>query len=189
MDTSLPRGFDRRDFLIGSGALVVSFAIPSTVFGQGAGADPFAGGKNGTPLDSIDSWIEVGGDGRVTASVGKIESGMGISTAFAQIVAEELDVPLDRVAIRMGDTATTPDQRGTGASNGISQGGRALRHASAEARAVLLSLASTKLGVPVEQLSAKDGVVFAAREPSKKASYAELIGGKRFDVKATGKVK
>src|SRR5918996_3549707 len=189
MDTSLPRGFDRRDFLISSGALVVSFAIPSTVFGQGAGTDPFAGGKNGTPLDSIDSWIEVGGDGRVTASVGKIESGMGISTAFAQIVAEELDVPLDRVAIRMGDTATTPDQRGTGASNGISHGGRALRHASAEARAVLLSLASAKLGVPVEQLWGREGVVSPRREPSKKASYAELIGGKRFDVKATGKVK
>jgi nicotinate dehydrogenase subunit B len=189
METPVAHGFDRRDFLIGGGALVVSFAMPSISFGQAAPADPFAGGKNGTPVDWLDSWIEVGADGHVTASVGKIESGMGISTGFAQIVAEELDVSVERVAIRMGDTATTPDQRGTGASNGISQGGHALRLASAEARAALLSLASAKLGVPVEQLSVKDGVTFVTAHPARKASYAELIGGRRFDVKVTGKVK
>jgi CO/xanthine dehydrogenase Mo-binding subunit len=189
METPLAQGFGRRDFLVGSGVLVVSFAMPSISFGQAATSDAFAGGKNGTPVDWLDSWIEIGSDGNVVAAVGKIESGMGISTAFAQIVAEELDVPLERVAIRMGDTASTPDQRGTGASNGISQGGRALRHAGAEARAALLSMASAKLGVPVDRISVKNGVTFVTGDPSRKRSYGELIGGRRFDVKVTGKVK
>ena len=189
MEPSRTEGFDRRDFLVGSGALVVSFALPSTSFGQAEVADPFTGGTNGAAIDRLDSWIEIGADGNVTASVGKIEAGMGITTGFAQIVAEELDVPLERVTIRMGDTANTPDQRGTGASNGITQGGRALCLASAEAKAALLSLASARLGVPVQRLKVKDGVVFVAGDPRKKASYAQLIGGKRFDLKISGKVK
>ncbi len=125
----------------------------------------------------------------MTAFVGKVEVGMGISTGFGQIVAEEIDVPFDRVTILMGDTALTPDQRGTGGSNGIMDGGSALRKASAEARRTLLGLASARLGVPVEQLTVQDGVVVVQGDPSKKVSYGELIGGQRFNVTLSDKVK
>jgi CO/xanthine dehydrogenase Mo-binding subunit len=170
----------RREFLMTGGALVVSFALR-----------PAAAASWPTSPDAkaLDSWIRVGADGSVTASVGKIDAGMGISTSFTQIVAEELDVPLDRVTLVMGDTATTVDQRGTGGSNGIQDGGAALREAGAEARAALLSLGAERLGVPAEALRAKEGVVFVAAEPSRRVPYGELVGGRRFELPVSGKVK
>jgi CO/xanthine dehydrogenase Mo-binding subunit len=136
---------------------------------------------------ALDSWLRIGADGSVTASVGKIEAGMGIGTAFTQIVAEELDVPLERVTLVMGDTATTVDQRGTGSSNGIQTGGVELRRAAAEGRAALLAMAAPRLDAEVSQLQVKDGVVFVAAEPSRRVSYGELIGGKQFAVKVSEK--
>jgi CO/xanthine dehydrogenase Mo-binding subunit len=187
------RGLTRRDFLKGGGALVVSFAIPgcATVSPQEASAMPAPGAAWPAKVDpaQLDSWLAIASDGTVTASVGKIEAGMGIGTSFAQIVAEELDVPFERVTIVMGDTATTVDQRGTGGSNGIWKGGVELRRAAAQGREALLALASQRLGAPVEALRVEDGVVFSTAEPGKRVSYAELIGDRRFNVHVGKKPK
>ena len=144
-------GLSRREFLTAMGGMVVSFTMPmgeaiaANAVGPASGAGRW---PTKVSTDVLDSWLVIGADGRVTAAVGKIDAGMGIGTSFAQIVAEELDVPLDAVTIHMGDTATTPDQRGTGSSNGIIDGGSALRNAGAEARAALLAMASERLKVP-----------------------------------------
>ncbi|MEO7743535.1 MAG: molybdopterin cofactor-binding domain-containing protein [Usitatibacter sp.] len=181
------RGTTRRDFITAGGALVVSFSLPGcAVNAVTAGAPlPAAGAPWPAVIDraAIDSWIRIAADGSVTAAVGKIEAGMGIGTAFAQVVAEELDVPLERVTLVMGDTATTPDQRGTGGSNGIMEGGSALRKAAAEGRAALLALAAAKLHAPVEALRTREGFVFVAAEPARRVAYGDLLGGQRFDVK------
>ena len=71
----------------------------------------------------------------------------------------------------------------------IMQGGAALRAAGAEGRAALLALASQKLGVPAAELRVRDGVVYAESNPAKKVSYAELVGGREFDVKVSEKPK
>jgi CO/xanthine dehydrogenase Mo-binding subunit len=188
------RGTTRRDFLKAGGALVVSFSVPGCAVDNAArtaAALPAAGAAWPASIDgdALDSWLRIGADGSVTASVGKIEAGMGISTAFTQVVAEELDVPIDRVTIVMGDTATTVDQRGTGGSNGIMDGGSALRRAAAEGRAALLSLASARLGVAEAGLRVREGVVYVANDESKRVSYGELIGGRTFDVKVSAKPK
>jgi CO/xanthine dehydrogenase Mo-binding subunit len=187
------KGTTRRDFLKTGGALVVSFAMPGCAVKSVATEAPLpvAGTVWPASVDpaSLDSWIRIAADGSVTASVGKIEAGMGVGTAFAQIVAEELDVPMERVTIVMGDTATTVDQRGTGSSNGIVDGGAALRRAGAEGRAALIALASQRLNVPAQDLRVRDGIVIADRDPSKRVSYGELVGGKTFDVKVSEKVK
>ena len=181
-------GVSRREFLtamVGMGGMVVSFAMPT--------ADAAAPGAAAWPskisLDALDSWLVIGADGRVTAAVGKIDAGMGIVTSFTQIIADELDVPMESVTIHMGDTATTPDQRGTGSSNGIIEGGSALRNAGAEARAALLALAAERLKVPMLQLMTGDGAVSVVGAPEKRLTYGELVGGKRFDVKLSGKAK
>lgn len=183
------KGTTRRDFLKTGGAMVVSFAMPGCALKAAGGAAPFpvAGGAWPASVDpaALDSWIRIAADGSVSAAVGKIEAGMGIGTAFAQIVAEELDVPLERVTIVMGDTATTVDQRGTGSSNGIQDGGSALRRAGAEGRAALIALAAAHLKVAAEGLRTRDGTVYAAADPAKNVTYGELIGGKTFDVKVT----
>src|SRR5262250_1506306 len=100
----------RREFLRSSGALIVSFsatgAFISDVFAQrGGGAPP-------SPVDprQLDSWIAIGGDGRVTAYTGKCDLGQGLFTAQTQLVAEELGVAFDRVKLIQCDTAITPDQ-------------------------------------------------------------------------------
>jgi nicotinate dehydrogenase subunit B len=185
------RGPSRRDFLKTGGALVVSFAMPGCAVGPAtsAAALPVAGSVWPASVDpaSLDSWLRVAADGGVTASVGKIESGMGIGTAFAQLVAEELDVPVERVTLVMGDTATTVDQRGTGSSNGIVDGGSALKRAAAEGRAALLALGSARLGVPASELRVREGIVYVASDETRRVSYADLIGGKTFDVKVSEK--
>src|SRR5206468_6754964 len=93
----------RRDFLKAGGALVVSFSWNGAALGDAQATS----WPKVIPPDALDSWIAIGADGTVTASIGKVETGMGISTAFMQIVAEELDVPMERVVLRMGDTAQT----------------------------------------------------------------------------------
>jgi len=186
------KGTTRRAFLQSGGALVVSFALPGCAVAPAASTPALPlPGVWPAPLDPalLDSWLRIGADGSVTASVGKIEAGMGVGTSFAQIVAEELDVALDRVTILMGDSATTVDQRGTRSSDGIMAGGSALRKAGAQGRATMLALAAQRLSVPVEALRVRDGVVYVEAEPARRFSYGELIGGRNFDVKVSERVK
>jgi len=76
-------------------------------------------------------------DGTVTIATGKVDLGQGISTAFAQIAAEELGVPLEKVRILPASTAYSPDEGVTSGSLSIQDGGKALRKACAELRELL----------------------------------------------------
>src|SRR5262245_4631638 len=159
----------RRDFLIGTGALVVSLRIASPALGQAPGAKPVA-------LDQVDSFLAVNKDGTVTMYTGKVDIGTGIRVALPQMVAEELDVALDRVTLVEGDTALTPDQGPTWGSLSVQVAGVQLRQAAATARRALMDVAAQRLGAPAGDLGVKDGVVFVRSEPSRRVSYAELIG-------------
>ena len=179
--------WDRRAFLVGGAGLLVSMAVPVGAQSQDRDdreerTDRTRAVGDGLPGDRLDSWLAIDPQGRVMASVGKIDAGLGVPTAFAQIVADELDVDLAQVFIRMGDTATTVDQRGTGSSNGISDGGSALRIAAAQARAFLVARAADKLGVPAGQLQVRDGVVSVAGDASRRVSYGDLLSGGRFEL-------
>ena len=111
-----------------------------------------------------------------------MDMGHGLYTAIGQIVAEELDVPYKAVTVIMGDTATSVNQGGASGSTGIQLGGKQMRMAAAEARRVLVEMAAQKLGVPADQLNVTDGVVTVGGNDDKKSTYAELIGGKYFNV-------
>ena len=173
-------GFSRRQFLKGTGALVVSFNLfppPLDLFAQStpaSGSEPDA--------TQLDSWIAVNQDGTVTVFTSKVELGTGVETALAQIAAEELDVSWKKIKVDMGDTQKTIDQATTSGSRTIERAGPQIRQAAAAARKELLRLASQKLGAPVEKLTVKDGVVSVVGNSSKRVSYAQLIGGKRFNV-------
>jgi nicotinate dehydrogenase subunit B len=179
-------GFSRRDFLKHSGALIVGFSAGGLGVGLGTlHAQVFQGVSPGAPPpDQLDSWIAIAADGSVTAFTGKEELGEGIVTAQTQLVAEELCVPFDRVKLIYCDTAFTPDQGYTsGSQSHPANFNRSnLAQAGATARQALLRLASERLGVPADQLVAKDGVISVKTDASKKVSYGELIGGKKFDI-------
>ncbi|MGD1098288.1 MAG: molybdopterin cofactor-binding domain-containing protein [Bryobacteraceae bacterium] len=168
----------RRDFLQASGALIVSFSLGGrTALAQG----PVSGSP---PSGQLDSWIAIGADGKVTAYSGKEELGQGISAAQAQLVAEELSVPFDHVTLIYCDTAFTPDQAYTSGSQShpANFNHHNLAQAGATAREALFRLASDRLGVPVNQLSSKDGVISVSSDPSKKVTYGQLVGGKKFSL-------
>ena len=115
----------------------------------------------------------------------KVEIGTGTITALAQIVAEELDVPVARIKMDSGDTSRTIEQGSTVGSRSIERAGPQVRQAAAAARQELLKLAAAQLGVPDAQLTIADGVVSVMGDAAKKITYGQLIGGKRFNTKIT----
>ena len=159
----------RREFTAALGGIVLSFSLaPRMLFGQGAA--PLPGSLQTNRM--LDAWLRINADGSVTVFTGKVELGQGIVTALAQIAAEELDVPLARVTMISGDTGRSPNEGQTAGSQSIEQSGTALRMAGAEVRALLLDLASKKLGVAAGALKVMDGVIHAS--DGRKVGYGEL---------------
>jgi nicotinate dehydrogenase subunit B len=151
-----PRGLTRTSLLARPGILAVVRGSDS--------ADP----------ERLEPFVVVGADGCVLAFNGHVDLGTGIRTALAQIVAEELDVAFARVTMILGDTALTPDQGPTIASETIQITAVPLRRAAAQARRELIARAAHRLGVGVDTLVVEGGVV---RSPnSGEFSYAELVG-------------
>jgi nicotinate dehydrogenase subunit B len=109
----------------------------------------------------LERWLSINADGTVTLITGKVEIGQGILTALVQMTAEELDVDVSRIRLKPASTAFSPDEGITSGSRSIQDSGLALRHVAAEARDLLLARAAQKLGVTLESLSVKDGVISA----------------------------
>ena len=189
-------GFSRRDFIKGTGALIVSFSMGGALrtlnaqqtragaFGEPAAADS-------PPANEVDSWIAIASDGSVTAYTGKEELGQGMSTAQMQLVAEELCVPFRRVNLIVADTSVTPDQ---GVTSGSQSHPTNFNHsnlagACATAREALLQLGSKHLNIPEDQLVAIDGEIRSKSDASKKVAYAELVAGKKFALKVDPSAK
>jgi isoquinoline 1-oxidoreductase beta subunit len=101
-------------------------------------------------------------DGTASFDLPRAEVGQGITTAFAMVVADEMDLPLHKVHITLADAnpALLYNQL-TGGSNNVHTLYDPVRTAAAAARAQLVSTAATKLGVPASQLSTSNGVVTA----------------------------
>jgi len=127
----------------------------------------------------VDAWITLAADGALTLHTGKVEFGQGIRTGFAQLVAEELDVPFARVNVVMGVTNQTPYDFSTVGSLSTRTSGPLVRQSAAEMRQWLLELGAVRLGVPIEQLSTRDGAVIVTADPGKSAPYADLAAGKK----------
>lgn len=173
----------RRQFLKSTGALVVAFNLFPPA--RNARAQTLLANGDLDPA-ALDSWIAVAPDGKVTIFTSKVELGTGIETSLAQIAAEELDIAMTQIKVIMGDTALTVDQSATGGSRSLERAGPQIRQAAAAARRELLKLAAAKLNAPADKLTVKDGVVSVAGS-NQKTSYAELVGGKKFNVRITAK--
>src|SRR5207249_9134027 len=129
------------------------FAIQESTT-RGALASP-----RSVPPEELDSWVAISAEGKVTVYTGRVDLGTGVQTSFAQVVADELDVPFEAVTMVMGDTALTTDGGKSTASSNSNRGQQPLIRAAAEARRVLLLQAANRLGAPVETLSVQDGIV------------------------------
>jgi len=174
----------RRDLLLnslkGGGALVLSMNFPvSSLMAAEARSIPPARDLDPARLDT---WLAINKQGHVTAYWGKMDMGQGVDTAVCQMVAEELDIPVDRVNAFFGDTYVVADQGGASGSTGVSNSGVALRAAAAEARLVLMEKASAKLRFPIDRLTVTEGVIHEQGNLSRAVSYGDLIGDQLFNV-------
>jgi len=165
----------RRAFISSTGAFVVALATADW-----AAAATGEAGRSLKP-DRLDSYIAIEKDGTITAYYGKIDGGQGLGTSISQMVAEELDVPLERVHLVMGDTGRTVNMGGASAATGVSRAGMNLREMAAESRRLMIGMAAKTLGVAAERLTVDDGVVHDAADAKRRISYADLIGGGHFD--------
>lgn len=125
--------------------------------------------------ERLEQRIRLERDGTVTALSGKIDFGQGLRTAFAQLVADELDVPIERVSVVLGDTAQVPFDFGTFGSHSVAQETPRLRKAAAFARRQLLERASAKLRVAVDRLDTDRGTVIDRGD--RRIPYVELLDG------------
>jgi nicotinate dehydrogenase subunit B len=177
----------RRTFLAGSGLLVVSAGAASLAGPFAQDVDAQAPGPYPDPdFRQLDSWIAIHENNTATFFVGKTDCGQGTGTAFRQMMSDELDIAYDKTTCIMGSTDNTVDQGGSGGSDAIQTDGWPMRRVAAEARRVLLGMASTRFGVPVDALAVREAVITVKANSSKRVTYGELVGGKQFHVALTG---
>jgi len=170
-------GMKRRSFIqLLSGGIVIFFNSWNVI-------DLFGGTPEqarSLPKD-YNAFLLIAEDGTVSCFTGKIEMGQGIITSLAQMMADELNVPIEKVKMVMGDTDLCPWDGGTWGSLSTRSFGPNMRAAAAEARGVLLSLASDKLNIPVTQLIVKDGIITDTKNPANSVSYSQLTKGKKIE--------
>ncbi|MBN1459495.1 MAG: molybdopterin-dependent oxidoreductase [Armatimonadetes bacterium] len=163
-------GLTRREFLQAAGGVIVSFAV------SGVGGVFAAAGQPST-VDP-NAWLRIGRDGRITVFAPIPETGQGLRTQLAQLVAEELSTSLTSVEVVLGDTDRVPVYEITCASEVLPTAGVRVRQAAAQAREVLASLAAEKWSVSRSAVAVKSGGVELVSDPTRKLGFGELAGGK-----------
>lgn len=159
-------GVSRRGFLGTSGALVAALALPMG----------YAQAANGAA--TAHGWIEIRADNTVLLRTGKCDFGQStIYTAYRQIVAEELCVPIAAMTdVISGDTDRTPDGGGT---FGLLRYGQNLRKVAALMREAALELGARRLGVNRAVLTVADGIISGG---GKSITYGELVRGEALQL-------
>ena len=165
----------RRDFLklFGGGLLVFCADVSGWSQESGRGFD-----SHELPKE-IGAWIHIGADGRITVFTGKVEVGQNIRTSLAQLVAEELMVPFDTIAMIMGDTDLTPWDMGTFGSLSTPTMGPKLRSMAAAARQTLVATAAKRWKVDPASLMVADGKISSSAS-KQSLTYGELTRGEKL---------
>ncbi|MHB1290935.1 MAG: xanthine dehydrogenase family protein molybdopterin-binding subunit [Sulfuricella sp.] len=167
----------RREFLktgatLGAG-LTIAFYLPvgaaRMMVSQGAGK-PFA----------PNAFIRIAPDNTVTVIVKHLEMGQGVNTGLPTLVAEELDVPWEKIRVesapadaRLYNNLLWGPMQGTGGSTAMANSFEQLRRAGATARAMLIAAAADNWKVDANTLATRDGMVLH-RPSGRKASYGQL---------------
>ena len=118
--------------------------------------------------------VRVDGSGRVTVLTGASPHGQGTATAIAQLVADELEIDIDRILVRHGDTDVIPDGVGTFASRGGAIAGAAARLAARKVKDKALLVATEMLQGPASEVTWAEGEARAKSGAS--ATLAGIAG-------------
>lgn len=174
-DVDRPISQGRREFLkkLGGGIIVV-FALGKMSLLKGWSQ------TDAESLENFNAYLRVKEDGRIACFTGKVEMGQGIITSLAQVLADELEVPIDNVDMVMGDTDLCPYDAGTWGSLTTRFADPVIRAAACEAREILKELGAEHLGVEKNAVKTAAGRVVLIAAPNKSVSYAELTKGKKI---------
>jgi nicotinate dehydrogenase subunit B len=176
--TNTATGLKRRSFMKILGGGIILFFQPWNILDVLALPQQQ---QRRTLTKDYNAFLHIAEDGMITCYTGKIEMGQGIITSLAMEMAEELNVQFEKVKMVMGDTDLCPYDQGTWGSLTTRAFGPNMRAAAAEARAVLIDLASAQMGVPASQLEVKDGVVTDTKNSKNSLTYAQLAKGKKLE--------
>jgi len=185
-----PIVISRRAVVVGSGALIFSFAAADPLSAQQSGAAPAAAPQPSPPplpgslkqSPFLDSWIRIDADGAITVLTGKAELGQGIKTALLQIAAEQLDADLGQIKLITADTGLTPNEGYTSGSHSMQDSGTAILNAAAQVRQILVAEAAQRAGVPPEQMRTENAAVVAP--DGRRFGYGELVSAQLLHVQA-----
>jgi carbon-monoxide dehydrogenase large subunit len=134
--------------------------------------------------------LTLGGDGDVTMFIGTQSNGQGHATAYAQLVAEKLNLPIERVHVRQGDTDELSKGGGTGGSRSIPLGGVSAARAGEDLAAKIKQIAADELEASAADIELSDGsarivgtdrtidfaaIAKAARNPGDLKGFGEFV--------------
>ena len=172
LETGNPPGYSRRRLLVSSGWLAAGATV---VFSSGCSL-PVLPTTSGDPEENAAAWVQVLPDSRVRFFMGKAEMGQGVMTGLTQIVAEDLNVPLESIEVVLPTTAQIPPIRMTVGSETIQELYLPLRQACSRLRAALRERAASKSGVPIDGLARIEGG-FKEKQSGREWPYAEIVKG------------
>lgn len=140
--------------------------------GIGFAAHDWVGGAGHPPGYA---WVEMNSDGTVDVVTGTQDIGTGTRTGLAQVAAEELGVPLDRISFHLGDTGVGPYSPVSSGSATQATIGPAVQVAAAQVKGQLLQVAASVLEASVDDLSIRDGRIVVADNPAEGTPIEEVM--------------
>src|SRR5260370_14419477 len=166
--------FNRRSFLIGGTAAGLAFGYVAV---EGISTALAAGTFGPT------AWYTIGPDGKVTVMVGKAEMGQHVSSAMAQIVAEELEADWRMMAIALPDNDPKYNDPVlgaliTGGSWSVRMNFDAMSRPGAPGRITLIDAGAQMMGVPAAECRASNSQVIHSKT-GKKVSYAKIVADRK----------
>ena len=165
MKTVSPETVSRRDFVVAIAGAGGGLLLGCRVDGRRSAAASAESAASAPPVFAPNAFVRIGTDGRVTLIINQVEMGQGMYTSMPMLIAEELEVGLDQVAVEHAP----PDDKlyanplvgfqMTGASSSVRMMFQPLRKAGATARAMLVGAAAQSWNVDPASCRAEKGVV------------------------------
>lgn len=167
---------------------IARFNETSPVVRRGIALTPvkFGISFNATHYNQAGALVNLYIDGTVLANHGGTEMGQGLHTKIAQVVADELGVPLADVRVSATDTAKIPNTSATAASSGSDLNGKAAQAAARTIRERLAILAAEKYGCAPDAVRFEDGTVHAGETSVTLAVLARAAHAARISLSSTG---
>lgn len=140
---------------------------------RGIGISSYVEGTGVGPYEGATVYVDTSGG--VVVATGACSQGQGHETVFAQLAADVIGVPIDRVTVINADTAAIPVGVGTFASRSAVVAGSAVNEASLRVRHKLAAAAGALMEAAPDDIDIDDGQVFVRGAPERAVTLAEVV--------------